>query len=98
MATYENRYSVVGTSRPEHGLTLYEARKVLIALHRDGLLTDATHATETGSKHMRSRPVAFFSRWTETVLSMFGATNEERSVLSSWENPRARDLHSRTAK
>ena len=82
--THESQYQITG--RKEEWFTLYEARKALLNMATHGKLMDSTAITRSG------RSVAYFSEWTETVRPMFGAHEQERHVLFSWENPQARPL------
>ncbi len=82
--THESQYQITG--RKGEWFTLYEARKALLNMAKDGRLLDSTTIVRS------RRCVAYFSEWTETVRPMFGAYEQERHVLFSWENPQARPL------
>ena len=86
--THETQYAVrnIIGAPDQSGLTLYEARKALIAAAQLGLIQDATCVTRQG------RCVAYFSEWTETVRPMFQANEHERCVVLSWEGTQARPL------
>jgi hypothetical protein len=84
MATYDTLYAVVNyrkTKRSNAAIvsdkprTLYEAQKRLIELRKEGLVTDATHIRCQG------RPVAFFCDYKHSIRSMFGANEQERTVI-----------------
>ena len=86
--THENQYTVLNIAGApnQSGLTLYEARKALLAASQLSVVQDSTRVTRQG------RCVAYFSHWTETVRPMFQATEQERSVLLSWEGVQARPI------
>lgn len=85
--THLPRYSLTVPGRKTvSALTLYEARKALLAVASEGV--------EMAPVVVRTvdRNVAYYSGWTETVRPMFEALDEERSVLLSWEGPQAKAL------
>jgi hypothetical protein len=83
--TYESQYELKACGpSTQRGLTLYEARKSLLAAVEAGHTGDASHISRGG------RCVGFYNAWTETVMPMFGAHLKEEHVLSMWEGPRAR--------
>lgn len=55
---------------------LYTTAKALLAIGADS--TDATHLRCDG------RAIAFFCKWENKIKPMFGASDEERSVLNDW--------------
>jgi hypothetical protein len=78
-ATFEKRYALKAAGpHTAKGLTLYEARKALLAAQAAGHLTDATHVRRG------DRAVAFFCEWRHEVRAMFGAHPAERAVLADW--------------
>jgi len=86
-ATFEKAYNIRGAGRHNaRGLTLYEARKALLAIAAAGDNRDATHASRDG------RPVAFWNAWTGTVRPMARAYVYERANLEDWEGPRLREM------
>jgi hypothetical protein len=86
--THEAKYSVrnIVNTPDQFGLTLYEAKKALIAASQLGVIQDSTCVTRQG------RCVAYFSAWTETVRPMYQANKQEKHVLLSWEGAQARPL------
>jgi len=75
--TTHNAYSLVAAAdHSSDELTLYEARKALVAAHAAGKVGDSTHISRAG------RCVGFLCEWKGTVKSMFDANDAERNMLT----------------
>ena len=81
-----SRYTIrsVTNTKQQDGLSLYEARKALVAAAADGLINDGTRVTRWDCG--RESLVAFYCQHRNDVRAGFGANEMERGLINdSWK-------------